>query len=160
MRRAALLAALVLPAAACASPKSYPIRELASGSSSGLSVSTQRAFRTPAEYERFAAGLQGKGDFPSRLAGVEWDRELVIAAFGGATEGGEQVRFVRAGELEGALLVVVRKERASSASPFVGEPPPEPAEQAPAAPSTPFIVAAIPRYDGAVRFLVSRALFE
>lgn len=119
----------------------------------------QRAFRSPDELSRFAAALRGKGDFPAELPGVTWANETVVGAFAGEVEPGESVSVARASEMKGVLVVSVRRTHRELARPFDDSPPPAPPQEgAPSAPGelTPYVLVAVPRYDGPIRFLTAR----
>ncbi|HKE01008.1 MAG TPA: hypothetical protein VKE69_08365 [Planctomycetota bacterium] len=149
--------AIAVALAACASsraPKDFPVREIASGSSSGMPIATQRLFESPEEYERFASGLRGRGDFPPATPRIDWSQEWLVAAFGGPSKTGDRMTVLRARELSGALIVEVRKERGPLADQMLDENGLPTHGQAPAA-KTPFVIVALPRYKGPVRFLAS-----
>jgi hypothetical protein len=155
--RGALAAGAALALAACQSrPRVYEVREVKSGKQSHFTIARGQVFRSPGEYQDFATRIRALGadsDFPAALPGVDWDREQVVVVFGGPSEESQRVELLRASELGNALVVSWRVAKGGPDRVFLDDEPALPKLPQDYEATTPFIVATIPRYEGAVSFL-------
>ncbi len=151
-------AAFAAPGCATTLPPVYAVRTLASGSRSGFPLATQRVFRSREALDRFTAPLRERDTFPAELPEVDWTREMVVAVFGGESEPFERVQVLRAQEISGSLLVLCRKHTQEPDAVFDDAPRAPIPRDASAEKTTPFVLAALPRFDGAVRFVLSQGL--
>lgn len=157
------IAAWILAASvgACsATPTVRTPRELRSGAHSGLTIPLQRAFQTQEEYERFATALGAKGEMPKSLEAVRWGDETVLVIFAGEVPEGERPSVERVSELGDALVVTWRVSSKRPDRVFADDPPPLPEFLGERKRATPFVVIAVPAYDGKIRFLQAKGLLE